>query len=94
MARLRARPAGGAARPAVEVFCALDPAVRAARFDARSAGRGAGYLDRERDATERWNHEVGTPVAAGRAVLEVDTGGPVDVVALARRVRATAAPGR
>ena len=76
--------------PAVEVFCVLDPAVRAARFDARSAGRGAGYFDRERAAAERWNAEVGTPVAAGPPVLEVDTGDAVDVPALAARIRATA----
>lgn len=74
--------------PVVEVFCRLDPAVRAARFDARSAGRGAGYLDRERTAAERWNPQVGNPVAAGWPVLEVDTGGAVDVAALAGRVRA------
>ena len=76
--------------PVVEVFCALDPAVRRARFDARSAGRGAGYFDRDRDAAERWNPEVGAPVAAGWPVLEVDTGTAVDVPALARRIRAAA----
>ena len=70
--------------PTVEVFCRCDPDVLRARFAARSAGRGAGYFDRERSAAELWNTEVGSPLAGGWPVLEVDTGADVDVPALAR----------
>jgi predicted kinase len=73
--------------PTVEVFCRCDPAVLRARFRARSAGRGAGYFDDRRTPEELWNAEVGAPVAAGWPVLEIDTGGPVDVAALAGRIR-------
>jgi hypothetical protein len=73
--------------PTVEVFCRCDPDLLRARFAARSARRGAGYLDREREADELWNAEVGTPVAAGWPVLVVDTATAVDVPALARRIR-------
>jgi predicted kinase len=72
--------------PAVEVFCRCDRDVLRARYAARSAGRGAGYFDTERSAEELWNDEVGTPVAAGWPVVEVDTGAEVDVTALARQV--------
>ncbi len=73
--------------PVVEVFCRCDPQVRKARFAARSASRGGGYLDRERTAAELWNPEVGNPLAGGWPVLEVDTGAAVDVAALAARCR-------
>lgn len=77
--------------PTVEVFCRCDPAVLRDRFAARGPHRGAGYLDRERTPAELWNAEVGRPVAAGWPVLEVDTAGPVEVPALARRVAAALA---
>lgn len=77
--------------PTVEVFCRCDPDMLRARFTARSARRGPGYLDRERSAAELWNAEVTAPVAAGWPVLEVDTATAVDVPALARRVAAAAA---
>ena len=76
--------------PTVEVFCRCDPDVLRARFAARSTGRGAGYFDPERGAAEQWNAEVGTPVAAGWPVLEVDTGTTVDIPSLARRIRQAA----
>ena len=72
--------------PTVEVFCRCDADVLRARFAARGARRGPGYLDHERGAAELWNPEVGTPVAAGWPVLEVDTGAAVDVAELAHRV--------
>lgn len=81
-APLRALPG-----PTVEVFCRCDPDVLRSRFAARSASRGAGYLDRERSTAELWNAEVGSPVAGGWPVLEVDTGAAVDVPALAARCR-------
>jgi hypothetical protein len=73
--------------PTVEVFCRCDPDVLRARFAARATSRGAGYHDRERSAAELWNAEVGSPVAGGWPVLEVDTGAAVDVPALAARCR-------
>jgi energy-coupling factor transporter ATP-binding protein EcfA2 len=72
--------------PKVEVFCRCTPELLHARFTTRSASRGAGYLDRDRDAAELWNSEVSAPVAGGWPVLEVDTTASVDVPALARRV--------
>lgn len=75
--------------PTVEVFCRCDPDVLRTRFAARSASRAAGYFDRERSASELWNVEVGSPVAGGWPVLEVDTGAVVDVAALARRITAS-----
>jgi predicted kinase len=72
--------------PTVEVFCRCDPDVLRSRFAARSAGRGAGYLDTRRSAAELWNAEVGAPVATGWPVVEVDTTTEVDVAALARHI--------
>ena len=72
--------------PVVEVFCRCPPALLQQRYAARSTGRGAGYFDLDRDPAELWNAEVGTPVAGGWAVLEVDTAGEVDIAALAARV--------
>jgi predicted kinase len=74
--------------PLVEVFCRCPPDVLRARYATRRTGRGAGYLDLERESAELWNSEVGTPVAGGWPVLEVDTAGEVDVTALAARVGA------
>ena len=74
--------------PLVEVFCRCPPDVLQARYRARSTGRGAGYFDLERDPDELWNSEVGTPVAGGWPVLEVDTSLPVDIPALAGRISA------
>jgi hypothetical protein len=73
--------------PVVEVFCRCDPALLTARFDARSSSSDGGYFDAERAAHERWNVQVGCPLAGGWPVLEVDTTGRVDVAALAERVR-------
>ena len=64
----------------------VPPAVLRARYAARSTGRGAGWFDLDRDPDELWNAEVGTPVAGGWPVLEVDTSAEVDVAALAARI--------
>jgi len=74
--------------PVVEVFCRCPPDVLRARYAARSTGRGAGYFDLDRDPDELWNPEVGTPVAGGWPVLEVDTSETVDIPALATRIAA------
>jgi predicted kinase len=73
--------------PVVEVFCRCPPDALRARHAARGTGRGAGYFDLDRDPDELWNGEVGTPVAGGWPVLEVDTSSTVDVAALAARIR-------
>ena len=57
MARLA--PLAALPGPTVEVFCHCAPDVLRARFAARSASRGDGYLDAERTAAELWNAEVG-----------------------------------
>ena len=89
MARLRANaPLAALPGPLVEVFCRCDPALLRARFDARSGTRDGGYFDGERTAEERWNADVGSPLAGGWPVLEVDTTARVDVDAMAERVRA------
>ncbi len=67
---------------------ALVDALGAPDYAARSTGRGAGYFDLGRDPQELWNAEVGTPVAGGRPVLEVDTSAPADVDALTARIAA------
>ncbi len=72
--------------------CSRSPAPRE-RYAARSIGRGAGYFDLDRDPAELWNAEVGTPVAGGWPVLEVDTAGQVDVAALGARLVAAARRG-
>jgi predicted kinase len=79
--------------PVVEVFCRCPPALLQERYAARSTGRGAGYFDLDRDPAELWNAEVGTPVAGGWPVLEVDTAGEVDLAALAARLVAAARHG-
>jgi predicted kinase len=71
----------------VEVFCRCDPALLRARFDDRSGRRDGGYFDAERSADERWNEQVGRPLAGGWPVIDVDTTGPVDVEAVAEQVR-------
>ena len=73
--------------PVVEVFCRCDPALLRARFDARRGSRDGGYFDGARTAEERWKAHVGSPLGGGWPVLEVDTTAPVDVDAVADRVR-------
>jgi predicted kinase len=73
----------------VEVFCACDPEVGAARYRARAGSRHAGHFDQERDPAELWNDEVARPVDGGWPVLRVDTNGrfdPASVSGLARAV--------
>jgi hypothetical protein len=51
----------------------------------------AGHFDGERADDELSGAEVNQPVAGGWPVVEVDTGAPVDVAAVAARVRAAGA---
>jgi predicted kinase len=75
----------------VEVFCRCDPLVAEQRYRVRSGTRAAGHFDDLRTRDELWGDEVSRPVEGGWPVLEVDTEAPVDVTALAARVRATSA---
>lgn len=76
--------------PVIEVFCHCDRDVVARRYRERTASRPPGYFDHLRTEGELWNDEVARPVDGGWPVLEVDTSTPVDVTALADRVRSAA----
>ena len=69
----------------VEVRTALPREQARERYHAR-AGRHAGHLDGERTEDELWGRTV-EPLGVG-PLVEVDTSGPVDVPALAARIRA------
>lgn len=70
----------------VEVRTTLPRELARERYLARAAGRHAGHLDLERTEDELWGRPV-APLGAG-PVIEVDTSGPIDVPALATRLRA------
>jgi predicted kinase len=70
----------------VEVRTALSQELARERYLARAERRHAGHLDRERTAAELWGRRV-EPLGIG-PLVEVDTSGPVDVRALAARIRA------
>jgi predicted kinase len=73
--------------PVIEVFCRCDRDVAANRYRGRAGTRHAGHFDAIRSAAELWNSEVSEPVAGGWPVIEVNTNTPVDLPAVARRVR-------
>ena len=77
----------------VEVFCRCDPALAAERYALRASSRDGGHFDAERATGELRNDEVARPVAGGWPVIEVDTGGPVDVGPLVAAIRAAAGTG-
>jgi predicted kinase len=70
----------------VEVRTALSRELARERYLARAASRHPGHLDRDRTAEELWGRPV-EPLGVG-PLVEVDTSGPVDVPALAARIRA------
>jgi cytidylate kinase len=74
----------------VEVFCRCPPEVRLARYRARTGSRHAGHLDGLRTDEELQSPEISEPIAAGWSVIEIDTTAPVDVGALAERVKSEA----
>jgi predicted kinase len=63
----------------VEVFCRCDRPTLEARYAAR-----------RQDPAELWSPETFEPLAGGWSVIEVDTAGEVDPVALADKVRQAA----
>jgi predicted kinase len=70
----------------VEVRTVVSRELARERYRARAAGRHPGHRDAERTEAELWGAPV-PPLGVG-PLLEVDTSGPVDVPALAARVRA------
>lgn len=72
----------------VEVFCRCDRPTLEARYAARR--RSAGYVPEHQDPAELWSPETFEPLAGGWSVIEVDTAGEVDPVALADKVRQAA----
>jgi predicted kinase len=73
----------------VEVRTALSRERARERYLARAGGRHAGHLDLERTEEELWGRPV-EPLGVG-PLVEVDTSGPVDLPALAARLRALSA---
>jgi predicted kinase len=70
--------------PVVEVRCHASLDVVRARY--RERRRDERHLDERRSGAELWGSEV-PPLGAG-PLVDVDTSGPVDVPALAERIRA------
>lgn len=71
----------------VELRTVVPVEVARSRYAARAATRHPGHLDTDRSADELWGEPV-PPLGAG-PLIEVDTTGPVDIPALAARIRAT-----
>jgi predicted kinase len=74
----------------LQIHCSAPPDVLLARFRARTGKRHAGHLDGEvveevRAAIESGRHG---PLRLAGELVELDTSGPVDVDALAARIRA------
>lgn len=69
----------------VEVFCKCDRLTLEARYATRR--RSAGYVPEHRDPAELWSSETFEPLARGWLVIEVDTGGDIDIVSLADEVQ-------
>jgi chloramphenicol 3-O-phosphotransferase len=70
----------------IEVFCRCERHVALRRYRSRRT-RHAGHFDQERTDAALWSQEVSEPVNGGWPLVEVDTNTPVDVPALARRLR-------
>lgn len=71
--------------PVVEIRCVVPREVARARYMARSATRHGSHLDRMRTEDELWGRPF-VPLGVG-PLVDVDTAGPVDVAAVARRLR-------
>ena len=72
--------------PLIEVRCVLDETEALRRYRARSAAGRGGHLDAQRPLQELRDPELSQPLGVGPA-LTVDSSGPVDVPALAARIR-------
>ena len=72
----------------VEVFCRCDRPTLEARYAARR--RPAGYVAEHQDPAQLWSPETFEPLADGWPVIQVDTAGHINPVALADKVRQAA----
>lgn len=63
-----------------EVHCVLPRSLARSRYQARTAHRHAGHLDRERSDAELWGLPSRSPGLG--PVVSVDTSGPVDIARL------------
>jgi predicted kinase len=70
--------------PVIEIRCVVPLDVARDRYHRRMAGRHPGHLDVDRTDHELWGQPV-RPLGVG-PLIEVDTSGPVDVPAIARRI--------
>lgn len=78
-------------KPLIEVHCQIDPELAIRRFEQRADNeRHPGHLDsrQPRNKLEELVAEGCRPLGLGGPLLEVDTTGEVDVVAVAEWVRA------
>jgi hypothetical protein len=75
---------GWPASDIVEVRCLVPVELARSRYRARAAGRHIGHLDADRTYDELWAEPV-RPLKVG-PLIEVDTSGPVDIVALAAQL--------
>jgi chloramphenicol 3-O-phosphotransferase len=71
--------------PLVEVRCVVELEVAKRRYRARTPTRHTGHLDDQRTEEELWGADAHRPLRLG-PVLEVDTTGAVDVIAVAAAV--------
>jgi hypothetical protein len=78
-------PAERTPRPFVEIRCEVDLDLARERY--RNRSRDQGHLDALRTEEELWSNEV-LPLGVG-PLITVDTSAPVDLLALANRVRAS-----
>jgi hypothetical protein len=69
----------------VEVFCRCDLPILKTRYAARL--RPPGYIPEHASPDELWSEETTRPVHGGWPVIDIDTTCPVDLSALAERVR-------
>jgi predicted kinase len=76
--------------PIIEVLCRCDQATAEQRYRQRSGTRAAGHFDGQRSPAELWTGEATEPVAGGWPVIQIDTTIPLEVSAIAARVRAAA----
>lgn len=73
----------------VEVRCMVDLEIAKQRHRARTPTRHSGHLDEQRTEEELWGVDAHQPLRLG-PVLEVDTTGAVDAVAVAAAIRRAA----
>lgn len=75
----------------VEVRCVVSLEVAKGRYCARTPTRHAGHLDEQRTEEELWGADAHQPLRLG-PVVDVDTTGTLDVIAIAAAVRRSAQP--